>query len=166
MLNPIPLTQQVQSRHVWVWTHYQCKFPDKRYRPQFDSGDESSEQSALFTYSKLGTAIYCVPCARLEYKVRTNCLKSSLWSFHVVRTVHFGMKLYNYQHNAQVFNLFVYLLLSYMFRAFFHPIFRGRCTTSAVVQAPWVGCHRPAEIEQRPLTMGWKKARNMQGRSK
>jgi hypothetical protein len=39
--------------------------------------------------------------------------------FCVVRTVHFGMKLYNDQRNAQVFNLFVYLLLPYMFRAFY-----------------------------------------------
>jgi hypothetical protein len=29
------------------------------------------------------------------------------------------MKLYNDQRNAQVFNLFIYLLLPYMFRAFF-----------------------------------------------
>jgi hypothetical protein len=38
---------------------------------------------------------------------------------YVLRTVHFGMKLYNDQHNAQVFNLFVYLLLPYMFRTSF-----------------------------------------------
>jgi hypothetical protein len=31
------------------------------------------------------------------------------------------MKLYNDQRNAQVFNLFIYLLLPYMFRAFFSP---------------------------------------------
>jgi hypothetical protein len=30
-----------------------------------------------------------------------------------------GMKLYNDQRNAQVFNLFIYLHLPYMFRAFF-----------------------------------------------
>jgi hypothetical protein len=30
---------------------------------------------------------------------------------YVVRTVHFGMKMYNNQRNAQVFNLFIYLLL-------------------------------------------------------
>jgi hypothetical protein len=39
--------------------------------------------------------------------------------FYVVRTVHFGMKLYNDQRNAQVLNLFIYLLLPYMLRAFF-----------------------------------------------
>jgi hypothetical protein len=36
-----------------------------------------------------------------------------------VGTVHFGMNLYNEQCNAQVFNLFIYLLPPYMFRAFF-----------------------------------------------
>src|SRR5215475_2241803 len=39
-----------------------------------------------------------------------------IMKFYVVRTVHFGMKLYNDQRNAQVFNLFIYLLLPYMFR--------------------------------------------------
>jgi hypothetical protein len=39
--------------------------------------------------------------------------------FNVVRTVHFGMKLFNDQRNTQVLNLFIYLLLPYMFRAFF-----------------------------------------------
>jgi hypothetical protein len=29
------------------------------------------------------------------------------------------MKLYNEQRNAQVFNLFIYLILPYMFRAFY-----------------------------------------------
>jgi hypothetical protein len=38
---------------------------------------------------------------------------------YVVRTVYFEMKLYNDKRNAQVFNLFIYLLLPYMFRAFF-----------------------------------------------
>jgi hypothetical protein len=39
--------------------------------------------------------------------------------FVVVRIVHFGMKLYNDQPNAQVFNLFIYLRLPYMFLAYF-----------------------------------------------
>jgi hypothetical protein len=41
--------------------------------------------------------------------------------YYVVRTVDFGMKLYNDQRNAQAFtrNLSIYLLLPYMFRAFF-----------------------------------------------
>jgi hypothetical protein len=39
--------------------------------------------------------------------------------FYFVRTVHFGMKLYNDQRNAKVFSLLIYLLLPYMFRAFF-----------------------------------------------
>jgi hypothetical protein len=48
----------------------------------------------------------------------------------LVRTVHFGMILYKDQRNAQVFNLLIHLFLPYMFRAFFEPFFRGRCTTS------------------------------------
>jgi hypothetical protein len=42
-----------------------------------------------------------------------SCIK-----LNAVRTAHFGMKLYD-QRNAQVFNLFIYLRLPYMFRAFF-----------------------------------------------
>jgi hypothetical protein len=45
---------------------------------------------------------------------------------------------YNDQHNVQMFNLFIYLLLPYMFRAFFLPIFRGGYTTWAVVHVTWV----------------------------
>jgi hypothetical protein len=41
------------------------------------------------------------------------------FKFYFVRTVHFGMKLYNDQRNTQVYNLFICLLLSYMFWAFF-----------------------------------------------
>jgi hypothetical protein len=48
--------------------------------------------------------------------------------FYVVRTVHFEMKLYNHQRNAQVFkNLFPYLLLPYMFWAFFKHTFKRHC---------------------------------------
>jgi hypothetical protein len=47
------------------------------------------------------------------------CQPVCVIKFYVVRTVHFGMKLYNDQRNAQVCNLFIYLLLPYMFRAFF-----------------------------------------------
>jgi hypothetical protein len=75
---------------------------------------------------------------------------------YVVRAMHFGMKLYNDQRNAQVFNLFTYLLLPYVFWAFFWPIFRGRCTNSAMVQVSRVWCQRPGAD-----TMGLKKARNM-----
>jgi hypothetical protein len=42
----------------------------------------------------------------------------SFFKFYVVRAVHFEMKLYNDQRNAPVFNLFIYSLLPYMFRAF------------------------------------------------
>jgi hypothetical protein len=54
------------------------------------------------------------------------------------------MELYNDQLNAQVFKfiLFICLLLPYMLRAFFYPIFRGKRTTSAVVQVSWVWCQR------------------------
>jgi hypothetical protein len=47
--------------------------------------------------------------------------------------------LYNDQRNAQVFNLFIYLLLPDMFRAFFKPVVKGRYTTSAVIQVSWYG---------------------------
>jgi hypothetical protein len=80
---------------------------------------------------------------------------------YVVRTVYFGMKLYNDQRNApQFFNLSVYSLLPYMFRAFFQPIFRGRCTTSVVVQVSWIWCQRtgantiPTEVVHLPLKIG------------
>jgi hypothetical protein len=43
----------------------------------------------------------------------------TVFKFNVVRTLNFGIKLYNDQRNAQVFNLFINLLLPYMFRAFF-----------------------------------------------
>jgi hypothetical protein len=70
-------------------------------------------------------------------------LKSTETFFYIVRTVHFGVKLYDDQRNAQVFNIFIYLLPSYTFRAFFYSIFRGRCTISAVVQVSWVWFQRP-----------------------
>jgi hypothetical protein len=46
-------------------------------------------------------------------------LKAMMPKFYVLRTVHYGMKLYNDHRNAQFLNLFIYLLLPYMFRAFF-----------------------------------------------
>jgi hypothetical protein len=46
--------------------------------------------------------------------------------------------LYNNQGNAQVFNLFIYLLLPYTFRDFFKPISRGMCTNSAMVLVSWI----------------------------
>jgi hypothetical protein len=33
-------------------------------------------------------------------------------TFYVARTANFGMKLYNDQHNAQVFNVFIYVFTS------------------------------------------------------
>jgi hypothetical protein len=53
------------------------------------------------------------------------------------------MKLYNDQRNAQVFHLFICLLLPYMFLAFFKPVFKGRCPNLAVVLVSWVWCQRP-----------------------
>jgi hypothetical protein len=45
--------------------------------------------------------------------------------FYVVRTVHFLMKLYNDQRNAQVFYIFPYLLLPFTFWTFLSPSLRG-----------------------------------------
>jgi hypothetical protein len=64
--------------------------------------------------------------------------------FYVVTTVHSGIKLYNDQRNAHVFKLFIYLLLPYMFRAFFNPNFSF--TNSAVV--PSAAREAPPEDEQ------------------
>jgi hypothetical protein len=60
--------------------------------------------------------------SRFRVKLFQNSL--DIWDevflvFCVVRTVYFGMKSYNDQRNAKVFNLFMYLLLPYIFRAFF-----------------------------------------------
>jgi hypothetical protein len=41
--------------------------------------------------------------------------------FYVVRTVHFGMKLYNDKRNAQVFNLFIYFFCLACFGLSFSP---------------------------------------------
>jgi hypothetical protein len=46
-----------------------------------------------------------------------DCLCQAI--FYVVSTGHFGMKLYNDQRNAQVFNVIIYLILPYMFRDFY-----------------------------------------------
>jgi hypothetical protein len=51
--------------------------------------------------------------------VTINSVNINFNFYSVVRTVPFGMKLYNDERNVQVFNLFNYLLLSYMIRAFF-----------------------------------------------
>jgi hypothetical protein len=51
----------------------------------------------------------------------------------------------NVQRNEQAFNLFIYLLLSYMSRAFFKLIFRVRCINSAVVLVSWAWCQRPGQ---------------------
>jgi hypothetical protein len=84
-----------------------------------------------------------VQSLRRPYAASSN-EKFVYYIFYVVRTVRFGMKLYNDKRTAQIFYLFIYLLLPYMFRAFFKPIFRGRFTNSAVVLVCWVWCQRPA----------------------
>jgi hypothetical protein len=68
---------------------------------------------ALFQSSR----IFTVTRTRLPQVQRPQTSQEGF--FNVVRTVHFGIKLYNDQRNAHVFNLFIYLLLPYMFRAFF-----------------------------------------------
>jgi hypothetical protein len=74
--------------------------------------------------------------------------------FNAVRTMHFGLKLYNDQRNTQVFHLFIYLLLPYTFWAFFKSIFRGMCTDSAAVQVSWVWCQRLLNL----YTWLWRRA--------
>jgi hypothetical protein len=72
------------------------------------------------------------------------------------------MKLYNDQRNVQVFNLFTYLFLPYMFRAFFEPIFLQRQVYklgSGMVSASGRWHHTQetwttAEVAQLPLKMG------------
>jgi hypothetical protein len=81
------------------------------------------------------------------------------------------MQLYTYddQRNAQILNLFIYLLLPYMFRAFFKPIFLQRQVYklgSGMVSAPGRWHHTEeiwttVEAVHLPLKTGLKKARNM-----
>jgi hypothetical protein len=66
-----------------------------------------------------------------------SCIADSL---HITLTI---LKLYNEQRNVQVINVFIYLLLPYMFRVFFTLIFRGSCINSAVVQVSCVWCRCP-----------------------
>jgi hypothetical protein len=60
-------------------------------------------------------------------------LRSGRIFFHVLRALHFRMKLYNDQRNAQVFNLFIYLLLPSLVLAHLQR---------QVVQV-WLWCQRP-----------------------
>jgi hypothetical protein len=53
------------------------------------------------------------------YQQRFTVLNNIFKIFYIVKTVHFGMKLYNDLRNAQIYNLFINLLLPYMFLAFF-----------------------------------------------
>jgi hypothetical protein len=62
------------------------------------------------------TILYFIFCNKIKYNY---VWRSVYFIFYVVRTFHYGMKLYNDQRKAQMFNLFIYLLLPYIFRAFF-----------------------------------------------
>jgi hypothetical protein len=84
--------------------------------------------------------ITVMTCRRKEGNNNTQTI------FYVVRTVHLEMKLYNDQRNAHVFNIFIYLLMPYMFRAFFKPIFRGRRTLLAVVLISWALKPYPGDL--------------------
>jgi hypothetical protein len=53
----------------------------------------------------------------MHQSIPTSLIVSDI--FYVAWSVDFVMKLYNDQRNSQVFNLFIYLLLPYVFRAFF-----------------------------------------------
>jgi hypothetical protein len=55
-----------------------------------------------------------IPRQSLVYDHGRGELRKTM-EFYVVRTVHFGMTLYNDKRNAQVFNLFIDLLLSIYF---------------------------------------------------
>jgi hypothetical protein len=65
------------------------------------------------------TAMFILLQANITAKVdgSVSCVRHLV--FCVVMTVQCGMELYNDQPNAQGFNLFIYLLLPYMFWAFF-----------------------------------------------
>jgi hypothetical protein len=95
--------------------------------------------------------------------------------FYALRTVHFGMKLYNDQRNAQVFNVFVSalhvssFLLAQLQRQVYN--FGSGSSPLGMVSAPGrrhhtQGTWTTAEVVHLPLKMGLKKARNMYGRNK
>jgi hypothetical protein len=84
----------------------------------------------------------------------------------------FLMKLYNDQSNAKVLNLFIYLLLPYMFRDFFKPIFRAGDQRRPGFKSAGYGDRARVLTPYPPdlnhcrsctpaLKMGLKKARNM-----
>jgi hypothetical protein len=65
--------------------------------------------------------------ARRYGMVRTQPQKQLYFKCYVVRTVHFGMKLYNDQRNAQVFKfiLFIYYFCLTSFGLSFSPLSEG-----------------------------------------
>jgi hypothetical protein len=54
-----------------------------------------------------------------SFQVHSGLNVATTMTLHNMCVIHYFLKLYNEQRNAQVFNLFIYLLLPYMFRAFF-----------------------------------------------
>jgi hypothetical protein len=82
------------------------------------------------------------------------------------------MKLYNDQHNAQVFNLFICLLLPYMFRASLAHLqrqvykFGSGSSLLGMVSVPGRWHHTQEtwityKFVHQPLKMGYKKVRNI-----
>jgi hypothetical protein len=84
---------------------------------------QKDQQTVLFlTFNavKIGETKHLVLYNHMNfYKETVAALSMYQPIFSVVRTVNSGMKLYNDQRNAQVFNLSVYSLQPYMSRAFF-----------------------------------------------
>jgi uncharacterized membrane protein len=72
-------------------------------------------------FLQVGTEIVPVaPTVRQDFVSSVIYLEIYL-TFYVVRAVYLGMKFYNDQRNGHVFNLFIYLLLPYMFRLSLSP---------------------------------------------
>jgi hypothetical protein len=78
-----------------------------------------------YNWSVLGESKQARHNVRRKDPIRIGKKGTFINKFYVVRTVHFEMKLYNNQRNAQVFYLFPYLFLPDMFLAFFKPTFKG-----------------------------------------
>jgi hypothetical protein len=77
-------------------------------------------------------------------------------NFYVVRTVHFGMKLYNDQRNAQVLILIIYLLLPYMFWALFSQSSEAGVQFRQWFQSPGYGVSARA-LTPYPASEDWPK---------
>jgi hypothetical protein len=154
-----PISNFAEIRPVWAAViqadrrtdvHYEAT---RRYRDLHERAQCKPQQPLAHTKPSKSQGNKCKLLAQKStssFSPLASSMSETYWSlkFYVVRTVHFGMKLYNDQRNAQVFNLFIYLLLTYMFRAFFLPIFRGRRWLHT--QETWT----TAEVVYLPLKMG------------